>query len=69
MANNAEAYAQGKHNGYEETAWEGLLQAIDVVADKRIKVAINGGALNPGGLASKVADLVCNSKSINLVDN
>ncbi|KAJ0337540.1 hypothetical protein COL922a_006640 [Colletotrichum nupharicola] len=58
MANNAEAYAQGKHNGYEETAWEGLLQAIDVIADKRIKVAINGGALNPGGLASKVADLV-----------
>ncbi|KAJ3960598.1 hypothetical protein N0V92_002739 [Colletotrichum tropicale] len=58
MANNAEAYAQGKHNGYEETAWEGLLQAIDAIADKRIKVAINGGALNPGGLASKVADLV-----------
>ncbi|KAI8289928.1 hypothetical protein K4K60_007396 [Colletotrichum sp. SAR11_57] len=57
MANNAEAYAQGKHNGYEETAWEGLLQAIDVIADKRIKVAINGGALNPGGLASKVAEL------------
>ncbi|KAK1849856.1 DUF1446 domain-containing protein [Colletotrichum chrysophilum] len=58
MANNAEAYAQAKHNGYEETAWEGLLQAIDVIADKRIKVAINGGALNAGGLALKVADLV-----------
>ncbi|KAJ0374652.1 hypothetical protein COL26b_007120 [Colletotrichum chrysophilum] len=57
MANNAEAYAQAKHNGYEETAWEGLLQAIDVIADKRIKVAINGGALNAGGLALKVADL------------
>ncbi|KAK1954660.1 DUF1446-domain-containing protein [Colletotrichum sublineola] len=57
MANNAEAYAQGKHNGYEETAWQGFLETIDVIADKRIKVAINGGALNPEGLAMKVAEL------------
>lgn len=58
MANNAEAYTQGKHLGYEDTAWEGLQQTIDVIAEKRIKVAINGGALNPGGLAVKVARLV-----------
>ncbi|KAI0153680.1 hypothetical protein BJ166DRAFT_565058 [Pestalotiopsis sp. NC0098] len=57
IANNAEAYAQGKHTGYEETAWEGLRQTIDVIADKRIKVAINGGALNPQGLALRVAEL------------
>lgn len=60
MANNAEAYAQGMHNGYEETAFEGLLQSINVIAEKQIKVVINGGALNPGGLAVKVADLVSN---------
>ncbi|EEY22248.1 conserved hypothetical protein [Verticillium alfalfae VaMs.102] len=61
IANNAEAYAQGKHPGYEETAWEGIRQAIDVIAEKKIKVAINGGALNPQGLARKVAELI-NSK-------
>ncbi|ETS85088.1 hypothetical protein PFICI_03113 [Pestalotiopsis fici W106-1] len=58
IANNAEAYAQGKHTGYEETAWDGLQQTIDVIAKKRIKVAINGGALNPQGLATRVAKLV-----------
>lgn len=31
---------------------------IDVINEKRIKVALNGGALNPKGLAQKVAALV-----------
>lgn len=31
---------------------------IDVINEKRIKVALNGGALNPKGLAEKVAALV-----------
>ncbi|CAG9947883.1 unnamed protein product [Clonostachys rosea f. rosea IK726] len=57
MGNNAEAFAQGKHSGYEETAWQGLKQSLPVIAQKRIKVTINGGALNPGGLATKVAAL------------
>ncbi|KAH8660444.1 hypothetical protein BX600DRAFT_523398 [Xylariales sp. PMI_506] len=65
MANNAEAYAEGKHLGYEETAWDGLQQTIDVIAQKHIKVAINGGALNPEGLAVRVAELV-KSKGYNL---
>lgn len=60
MANNSESYAQGKHPGYEETAWNGLQQAIGVIAEKRIKVAINGGALNPEGLGLRVAGLVGN---------
>ncbi|KAF5583993.1 DUF1446 domain-containing protein [Fusarium pseudocircinatum] len=58
MANNAEAYAKGQHPGYEATALKGLELSIDTIADKRIKVAINGGALNPEGLAVKVAALV-----------
>ncbi|KAI9933925.1 hypothetical protein MW887_004997 [Aspergillus wentii] len=58
MANNAEAYRAGKHPGYEETAWEGLQQTIEVISQKRIKVIINGGALNPGGLAERVKGLV-----------
>lgn len=58
MANNASAFQHGNHPGYEETAWEGLQQTIDVIADQGIKVVINGGALNPQGLAHKVDDLV-----------
>ncbi|KAG9853703.1 DUF1446-domain-containing protein, partial [Aureobasidium melanogenum] len=57
IANNAEAFARGEHPGYEETAWIGFQQSIDVINQKRIKVAINGGALNPKGLAEKVAEL------------
>jgi hypothetical protein len=58
MATNAQAFQRGEHAGYEETAWEGLKQSIDVIADKGIKVVINGGALNPKGLAIKVDELV-----------
>ncbi|KAH7244987.1 hypothetical protein B0J15DRAFT_469648 [Fusarium solani] len=58
MANNAEAFRQNRHPGYEETAWDGIQQTIDVISQKRIKVVINGGALNPGGLAMRVAKLV-----------
>lgn len=58
MANNVQAYQRGEHPGYEETAWEGIRQTIEVIADKGIKVVINGGALNPKGLALKVDELV-----------
>ena len=58
LANNAEAWRAGKHPGYEETAWQGLQQTIDVVAEKGIRVVINGGALDPRALALKVEALV-----------
>jgi hypothetical protein len=58
MANNAEAHAAGKHPGYETTAWLALVQSIDILYQKRIKVIVNGGALNPAGLARKVNELV-----------
>ncbi|KAG2412980.1 hypothetical protein HFD88_010539 [Aspergillus terreus] len=58
MANNAEAWRAGKHPGYEETAWAGIEQTIDVIAQKGIKVVINGGALDPKALAEKVDALV-----------
>ncbi|KAI9835611.1 MAG: hypothetical protein M1819_002062 [Sarea resinae] len=65
LANNAQAYHARKHPGYEETAWEGIQQTIDVIARKRIRVVINGGALNPKGLAEKVETLV-SEKKLNL---
>ncbi|KAK7432892.1 hypothetical protein QQZ08_000363 [Neonectria magnoliae] len=68
MAANAEAYASGKHPGYEASAWQGLLQTIDVINQKRIKVAINGGALNPQGLAAKINAEVITLIAIKLRD-
>ncbi|KAK6065117.1 duf1446 domain-containing protein [Seiridium cupressi] len=58
IANNAEAYIEGRHPGYENSAWEGLKESINVIAQKQIKVVINGGALNPAGLAARVNELV-----------
>jgi hypothetical protein len=54
LANNAQAMAKNQHPGYEPTALDGLLQTIEVINDKRIKVVINGGALNAKGLAELV---------------
>lgn len=58
MAKNAQDYAAGRHPGYEASAWEGFKLSIDVINSKRIKVAINGGALDPGALAVRVSELV-----------
>ena len=58
LAKNAEAWRAGKHPGYEDTAWQGLQQTIDVIAEKGIRVVINGGALDPRALALKVEALV-----------
>ncbi|PYH86691.1 DUF1446-domain-containing protein [Aspergillus uvarum CBS 121591] len=58
LANNAKAWREGDHPGYEETAWEGIQQTIDVIAEKGIRVVTNGGALDPKALALKVQALV-----------
>lgn len=50
--------AAGKHAGYEQTAWEGTEQTIDLLDSKRIKVIVNGGAHNPKRLAERVQQLV-----------
>lgn len=46
--------AKSQHPGYEHTALDGLLQSLEVINEKRIKVVINGGALNSKGLAETV---------------
>ena len=58
LAENAEAYKAGQHPGYVDTAWAGLQESIDVIAERGIKVIINGGSLNPYGLAEQVSALV-----------
>lgn len=58
IAENAQAHAEGKHPGWEKTAWDGIEQTIDLLNGKKIKVIVNGGAHNPRGLAEKVQELV-----------
>jgi hypothetical protein len=58
IAENAEAYRNGNHDGWEPTAWEGLSTSLNALAERKTKAVINGGALNPAGLATKVHELV-----------
>lgn len=58
LGNIAEAMAAGSHPGYEATAWDGIQQTVDLLAEKKIKLVINGGAQNPKGLALKTQELV-----------
>jgi hypothetical protein len=68
IAENAQAHAAGNHPGWEQTAWEGIEQTIDLLNEKRIKVVINGGAHNPKGLAEKVHELVSADREGGLID-
>ncbi|EAA33181.2 DUF1446-domain-containing protein [Neurospora crassa] len=65
MANDAEAYRNGQHPGWMPTAWDGLCKSVEILKEKRIKVIINGGCLNPRGLAEKTHNLV-QEKKLNL---
>jgi len=58
LAENAVAYKNGEHPGYVESAWAGLQESLETIAERGIKVVINGGCLNPAGLAAKVSSLV-----------
>ncbi|KAK8017415.1 hypothetical protein PG993_013741 [Apiospora rasikravindrae] len=56
LAQAAEAYAEGTHPGWVASAWDGLQKSLRVAAERRIKIVINGGALNPKGLAVQCAE-------------
>ncbi|KAI1820104.1 DUF1446-domain-containing protein [Xylaria intraflava] len=58
LASYAEAYARGKHPGYVPSAYDGLSLSLEAINQKRIKVVINGGGLNPRGLAKDVHKIV-----------
>ncbi|SMR43947.1 unnamed protein product [Zymoseptoria tritici ST99CH_3D1] len=65
LANDAEAFVKGEHPGWCQTAWDGIELSAEIVAKKRIKVVINGGSLNPKGMAIKVHEFV-KSKNLDL---
>ncbi|KAK2805956.1 hypothetical protein FQN50_005971 [Emmonsiellopsis sp. PD_5] len=58
LAEHAEAMAAGQHPGFDPFAWDGIQQSIDAIWERRIKVVINGGALNPKGLAEETQKLI-----------
>ncbi|KAJ9602061.1 hypothetical protein H2200_013421 [Cladophialophora chaetospira] len=65
LAENAEGMKAGVHDGWEPTAWDGLEQTLDAIKEKGIRIIINGGALNPQGLAQKAQRFV-NEKGLDL---
>jgi hypothetical protein len=66
LANNAEAYHRGEHTGWIPTCWDGIEMSLELLNEKRIKLVVNGGCLNPKGLAEKTHELV--SQGQRLVD-
>ncbi|KAI0205968.1 DUF1446-domain-containing protein [Astrocystis sublimbata] len=54
IAQYAEAYHRGEHPGYVSSAYEGLQLSLEAINEKRIKIIINGGGLNPKGLAEAI---------------
>ncbi|KIW25674.1 uncharacterized protein PV07_08835 [Cladophialophora immunda] len=65
IAMNAQAMQRGEHPGYEPSAWDGIEMCLEVLAQKRIKLVINGGALNPRGMAER-AQTLATSKGLSL---
>ncbi|EMD91411.1 hypothetical protein COCC4DRAFT_188618 [Bipolaris maydis ATCC 48331] len=65
LASQAEEYHAGKVPGYIPTAWDGIQQTMELANEKRIKIVLNGGGLNPRGLAERVHEAV-KEKNLNL---
>jgi FAD/FMN-containing dehydrogenase len=51
--------AETGHPGWIPTAEEGLAMTLEIANQKGIKIIVNGGGLNPKGLALKTLALVC----------
>lgn len=58
MAQEAAAIDAGTGQGFKKNSWEGLQLSMDVIAQKGIKVIINGGGLGPQNLARKCQELI-----------
>lgn len=62
MANEAEKLAENPTSddaGWVHTAYDGIRLTLDLANEKRIKIIVNGGGLNPKGLAEKTHKMVC----------
>jgi hypothetical protein len=63
LADTVQRTKASSHRGFEETALEGISLALEVANKKRIKIVVNGGAVNPKGLAEEVTKIVLGSPS------
>lgn len=66
LAANVDAFTEGIHPGYEPNALDGLKLSLRVAKEKGIRLIVNGGALNPQGLARAIADYVRGPKQLRL---
>ncbi|GFF35399.1 hypothetical protein IFM46972_04538 [Aspergillus udagawae] len=57
LANHAVEIKSSTGPGWVPTAWNGLQQTFEVDGEKRNKIVINGGAINPRGLAEETHEL------------
>lgn len=58
IAQEATAMEAGTGEGFKKNAWEALQLSMDVIAEKHIKVVINGGGLGPQNLAKRCQELI-----------
>ncbi|CAK7208038.1 hypothetical protein SEUCBS139899_010872 [Sporothrix eucalyptigena] len=65
LAQEQAAIAAGTGEGFKKNAWEALQLSMDVIAEKRIKVIIDGGGLNPQALAEH-CQVLADSKGYSL---
>lgn len=65
LAQEAAAMSSGTGEGFKKKTWDALQQSMDVIAEKRIKVVVNGGGLNPKALAWRCQELI-NKNGYNL---
>lgn len=65
LAQEATAMSSGTGEGFKKKAWDALQQSLDIIAEKRIKVVVNGGGLNPKALAWRCQELI-NKNNYNL---
>nr|UWK20192.1 du1446 domain containing protein [Trichoderma psychrophilum] len=65
MASSAVQRAQSNGPGWIQTALDGIQLSLDIINEKRIKIVINGGAMNPKGLAERVHAMI-NQKGLKL---
>lgn len=59
LSTNSKAFRAKTHKGWEPTCEDGLMQTLSIANEKGIKIVVNGGALNPRGLAELVHEEVC----------
>ncbi|PHH61773.1 hypothetical protein CDD81_7984 [Ophiocordyceps australis] len=58
LASDAIKMKNGTGNGWANTALGGIEMSLEIVNEKGIKIVVNGGSLNPKGLAEEVHELI-----------